>query len=157
MPRRDELTGLLDGQDIERRLQRLMEAPDSRDSPLGLILADLGGLRNINLAHGREAGDQVLQAVAHSLEAAIGAEGMAFRLGGDAFIVLLPGFEPDALAVKARELREAIGATTVDVGGKVIRIDAYTGTSMYPDDATTPRALIRVADRKMKDAKPAAP
>jgi diguanylate cyclase (GGDEF)-like protein len=154
LPQRDKLTGLLDGQNIEHRLRGLIERSDS-PGPLGIILVDLGGLRNINAAYGREAGDLVLRNVAMTLEDALDGDGLAFRLGGDAFIVLLPGCGADQVAAKEKVLEAAVSATTVEVDGRRIPVTGFTGKSVYPDDAETPKALIRVADRNLKAAKPA--
>ena len=150
MPKLDPLTGLLDGQNLERRLDALLDRADDSGQPVSLVIADLGGLKAINVAFGREAGDRVLREVANTLSATAPETGLCFRLGGDAFVLLLPGMAAAAAAEAADSLRGAIARTRVTAESGYIALRASTGVSTYPQDAQTARSILRAADRRMQ-------
>ena len=149
MPKLDPLTGLLDGSNLEHRLEGLMDRADATSVPLSLLIADLGGLRLINQQFGREAGDVVLKAVADTIGGLMPEAGLSYRLGGDAFVAVLPGSTSADAASLADDLQGAIERTRVALGETIIPLKAFTGIATYPGDAETPRALVRAADRRM--------
>jgi len=152
MPRLDPLTGLRDGHDFERRLEGLLERADDAGQVLSLLIADLGGLKSINQTYGRAAGDLALRAAAARISATLPEPALCFRLGGDAFVVVLMGAGTTEAVAKAEMLRQAISTTQVDSEGRTIALTASTGYATYPTQARTPRALIRLADRRMQAA-----
>jgi two-component system cell cycle response regulator len=154
MPKFDQLTGLLAGQNLEQRLDGLLDRADDTGEPISIAIADLGGLRSINEAFGREGGDEVLRTVARAIVESVGDASHCYRLGGDAFVVLYPGLQLAAAQEQARTLRVAIaGATATMTGGTQVALAAYTGVAAYPGDAQRARSLIRVADRRMQEAR----
>jgi two-component system cell cycle response regulator len=154
MPKFDQLTGLLSGQNLEQRLDGLLDRADDTGEPLSIAIADLGGLRAINDAFGREGGDEVLRTVARAIVEVTGDVSRCYRLGGDAFIVLYPGLVYGPALEAAKALREAIaGATATMSGGTQVALAAFTGVAAYPGDAQRARSLIRVADRRMQEAR----
>ncbi|MBI3942893.1 MAG: PAS domain S-box protein [Chloroflexi bacterium] len=83
----DPLTGLYNRTYFEEELGRLQQ---SRRYPVGIVVADMDGLKTINDSLGHAAGDQALQQAAETLKRAVRAEDMVARIGGDEFVVLLP-------------------------------------------------------------------
>ncbi len=87
---RDYLTGM-----PNRRLldKRLAELPTDRGvSMLAVLHLDLDQFKQINDSHGHTAGDAVLRAASLRIAAAIPANGMAARVGGDEFVIVLINF-----------------------------------------------------------------
>lgn len=85
------------------------------DSVSGLkgsaVLLDIDGLHRINQEYGREVGDSCIFALVRSFKDALLSEGgRAYRLGGDEFLLLLPGMEKE----RAEELSRAITADFSD-------------------------------------------
>mgnify|MGYP000346615388 CR=1 FL=1 len=76
--------------------------------PIGLIVCDLDHFKRINDAHGHAAGDAVLRDVAYSLRKRLRAFDLAYRLGGEEFLILLPGSDAEQAAAVAEQLRAAI-------------------------------------------------
>jgi diguanylate cyclase (GGDEF)-like protein len=154
MPKFDQLTGLLSGANLEQRLDRLLDEADDEGGHVSLIVADLGGLRAINDAFGREAGDLVLKAFSAILVQVVGDSQRCYRLGGDAFAVVLPGLNADEAAREALGLQGAIRTATIPMpSGKPISLKAFTGVATYPGDASRGKALVRAADRRMHAAR----
>jgi diguanylate cyclase (GGDEF)-like protein len=104
--RRDALTGLRNRLAWEEALARSTELP----GPVGVVLADVDGLKATNDALGHDAGDRLLVAVAEAISKATPSEAgaIAARLGGDEFGILLPGASAGRAAKIAEALRRSI-------------------------------------------------
>ena len=100
--RRDALTGLRNRLAWEEAVAKTTETL----GPVGVVLADVDGLKATNDALGHEAGDHLLIAVANAISKATPSEAgaMAARLGGDEFGILLPG----ALSGRAARIAETL-------------------------------------------------
>jgi diguanylate cyclase (GGDEF)-like protein len=98
----DPLTGLL------RRSQFEQVLAGTRGQAVSVLAIDVDHLKDVNDAGGHEAGDQLLQAIATTLQARLGDLGTLSRTGGDEFAVLLPGFEAGAAMAVAEELRRGV-------------------------------------------------
>ncbi len=93
--RTDELTGLDNRRGLTLYLQECRQA--RRTPPRGLLLIDCDHFKRINDEHGHPAGDRVLQAVANILRSVVQPEGLACRLGGDEFCLLVTDADASAL------------------------------------------------------------
>jgi diguanylate cyclase (GGDEF)-like protein len=94
LARRDALTGVANRLAFEEVTARYK----SLDAPMGVILADVDGLKSANDTRGHTTGDHLLIAVATTLERATTWESGAvvFRIGGDEFAILLPDGTPES-------------------------------------------------------------
>lgn len=154
----DGLTGLLNRQALERMLPRELAAAERQGRPLALVMIDLDLLKPINDTWGHAAGDRALQGVAGAITASLRQSDLAFRLGGDEFMLLLPATdEAGARTVvgRVREmLAEAAGQrdTTARPGleGKDVTFSAGIAASSPGESAAD---LIERADRAMYRAK----
>jgi diguanylate cyclase (GGDEF)-like protein len=107
----DELTGLLNRSALAQRVAELeSQAAKAGDSgPIGLLVGDLDHFKSINDEHGHAAGDAVLRDAAYAMRGSLRAFDLIYRLGGEEFLVLLPGAdEADAMRV-AERVRAAVG------------------------------------------------
>ncbi len=154
MPNVDPLTGLLTGDNLDRRLQRLMDLAEEAGMPLSLIICDVHHLKDVNARYGWATGDLLVQAVAHTLRAAMDPAFTCWRLGGDAFLVALPTTPLERARLQGERLLSAMSQTTIEGpdGGKITPLMSM-GISTFPQDAQTPRGLVRVADRRMHASK----
>ena len=143
---RESLTDALTGLPNRRRLARDLRerAPGARpERPLGLAFFDLNGFKRYNDAFGHPAGDSLLVLLSRRLAEAVGRDGVAYRLGGDEFCVLLEG---GAVTIDATMLR-ALAALTETGDG--FAIDAAHGLVVMPADATEPDRALGLADQRM--------
>lgn len=106
----DPLTNMLNRNALEIRVDELRHQASIFHQPVGLIVADLDHFKAVNDTHGHAVGDAVLRDVAYSLRKRLRAFDLAYRLGGEEFLILLPGADPHQTAALAEELREAVCA-----------------------------------------------
>lgn len=143
----DSLTGLANREAFGDELARSC-AGAGRGA---LMFLDLDRFKDVNDTLGHDVGDALLREVAARLrDEAKDAEVVA-RLGGDEFAVLLGSGEPALEAIAAR-LVEAISAPYA-LDGITVEIGASIGIARFPDDAASPRDLLRAADLALYEAK----
>jgi diguanylate cyclase (GGDEF)-like protein len=107
----DPLTSMLNRNALRVRVDELRDQARIVQQPIGLIVADLDHFKAVNDSHGHATGDAVLRDVAYSLRKRLRAFDLAYRLGGEEFLVLLPGADAPQAAALAEDLRETIFAT----------------------------------------------
>ena len=93
----DPLTGMLNRKALEVRVHELTLQSQITREPIGLIVADLDHFKTINDTGGHHAGDRALKAVSGLIRAQLRAFDLAYRLGGEEFLILVPGsdLQPD--------------------------------------------------------------
>ncbi|MEW6563371.1 MAG: CBS domain-containing protein [Pseudomonadota bacterium] len=118
-----------------------------------LLFIDLDEFKPINDRLGHNTGDALLQEVAKRLTATLREADTAARVGGDEFVVLLPGIGEieDARAV-AEKLLAALGEP-LEIGGLKLHISVSIGVAVYPEHGDDERVLMNHADQAMYLAK----
>ena len=136
----DPLTGALN-----RRsgLESLMDWTE-RGEPFSLLFADLKHFKQVNDVHGHAVGDEVLQAVAHSLAQGVRVDDLLIRYGGDEFLVATRG-DPEPISLR---LHERLLEPILTSAGE-IRLAVDLGTASFPQDAKDLNELIVLADDEM--------
>lgn len=150
----DPLTGLPNRAQFETALLRaLREARDS-DQRCGMMFLDCNRFKEINDELGHAAGDAVLISVANRLRAQLRESDLIARLGGDEFAVLLcpVHHEDDVLAVADKIIAGMSEPITFPYGDP-IQMSVSIGIAMFPEHASSPKALTQAADAAMYHAK----
>jgi PAS domain S-box-containing protein len=102
----DPLTGLPNRHRLQRELQHAMTHATETGGGLALLYLDLDGFKAANDRSGHHAGDEVLREVARRLQQGLRQSDLVARVGGDEFVVLLPGCnDPSAARFVADSLR----------------------------------------------------
>jgi diguanylate cyclase (GGDEF)-like protein/PAS domain S-box-containing protein len=151
----DHLTGLANRRALfeacELELQRWRRTP----RPLSLVLIDADHFKRINDDFGHATGDAVLRHLAAGMSATFRAMDVVARLGGEEFVVLLPGCDEQAATAVAQRLCDSIAAQTVVVEGATVRYTVSVGVATMDATVEGVDALIERADRAMYAAKAA--
>lgn len=133
----DPLTGLLNRRALDRDLRRELGRGSRYNAPVSVMVLDVDRLKLVNDTEGHLAGDQMLLALARSLDQVLRSVDAAYRVGGDEFVVMLPDASPDAAEVVAARARAA-GAPSFS-----------WGVASFPVDGESVDALIDRADRRL--------
>jgi diguanylate cyclase (GGDEF)-like protein len=104
----DPLTGLFNRMALDVRCAELAEQSRRSGEPVGVILCDIDHFKAINDKHGHATGDAVLVAVAKALQRQLRAFDLAYRLGGEEFLVLMPGADVRECAALADRLHGSL-------------------------------------------------
>ena len=147
----DQLTGLLNRNALEARANELEQQSAITGQPVAVIVADLDGFKAVNDSVGHATGDAVLKEVAYLVRKRLRAFDLAYRLGGDEFLVLVPGADLESAAALAEELREAVGAETVG-GGLRVSMSFGVSASQRGEAFDYPTVFSR-ADAALYEAK----
>ena len=152
--RTDALTGLGHHGALVADTAREVASAIAARRPLGLLMIDLDGFKQVNDRCGHPAGDALLVEVALRMREVIrGGEGV-YRYGGDEFAVLLPGATRSASALIAGRLLRAVAGRPFSLGeGQSERITCSIGAASIPEDAEDDVSLVAAADAALLRAK----
>jgi diguanylate cyclase (GGDEF)-like protein len=114
----DALTGLLNRRGMFEALEGLIHAPADR-RPAGVLFLDLDRFKAINDTLGHRGGDHFLRIVADRISRCIAAHGFAGRIGGDEFVVALPGADEQMGRDIADQLKTALGQAVLAAGREI--------------------------------------
>jgi diguanylate cyclase (GGDEF)-like protein len=147
----DQLTGLLNRGALENRAHELEQQSAITGEPVALIVADLDNFKEVNDAHGHASGDAVLKEVAYLLRKRLRAFDLAYRLGGDEFLIFVPGADLKVAEAVSESLHEAVSAETLGGGVEVtmsLGVSASRRDEIFDFDA-----VFRSADAALYEAK----
>jgi diguanylate cyclase (GGDEF)-like protein len=147
----DPLTGMLNRNSLKDRTLELAHQSERTGQPVGLIVGDLDHFKQVNDTHGHATGDAVLQDVAYLLRKQLRAFDLAYRIGGEEFLVLLPGANREQAEAMAERLRQGVLADTVGGG---LRVTMSFGVSASTrDHAFDYQHVCEEADAALYEAK----
>ena len=163
----DELTGLPNRRQLDRTMEAAVRAAAAEGDPLMLVMVDLDNFKTINDVHGHHVGDLVLIEVARRFQkqlrssdtvtepgdAALGTSPSIGRLGGDEFLIVLPGVANDSAASSIMERLLSTLAVPMLLDGRTIQAQASMGAALFPEHGETSAQLLRCADQAMYEAK----
>ncbi len=146
---KDELTGLLNRRGFLTLASGWVPNLQATKAPLGLLYADLNGLKKINDGLGHEHGDRAIRDAAVVLQGIFRGEDVLARMGGDEFVALLPNFLPSAGNLLLERLASAVRSYRERVP-RPYRLSISAGvTFMKWDSGQTLEDLLAEADRLM--------
>lgn len=149
----DELTGVPTFTLALDRLEQALRAIPRFGRNVGLLFIDLDGFKAINDSLGHEAGDSVLTMVARRLRLNLRAEDTVARIGGDEFLVIVPGVRTvEELLLVAGKVQRVVGEP-VHYREQAVVVACSIGAAFASDYGRSAEDLIRAADTAMYEAK----
>lgn len=145
----DPLTSMLNRNALSTRVAELEQQARVNRQPVAMIVADLDHFKAINDEHGHTVGDVVLRDVAYRIRAELRAYDLAYRLGGEEFLILLPGADAGQGAEIAERLREVVQGTSV--GG--LSVTVSLGVSASSDGLFDYEKVFTATDEALYMAK----
>jgi diguanylate cyclase (GGDEF)-like protein/PAS domain S-box-containing protein len=150
---RDMVTGLLNRRGFDAALANVLSAQGLKH-PLAVLQIDLDRFKSVNDSHGHEAGDRVLREVAMVLERCVRRSDVVGRVGGDEFVVVLPGIESVEKALDiAASIIAGVSAPMGIGAGRRAEIGASIGIAFAGWPGESAASLLRRADAAMYAAK----
>ena len=148
----DYMTGLPNARSLFLHLDGELARCRRLNSPLVVLVCDMNGFKKVNDKYGHLEGNRLLHSVAKKLKESCREYDYVARMGGDEFVLVLPGLQPDQLEPKIQRLK----AITADAGREIFEnetISLSIGHSMFPEDGVDADRLLSEADRRMYIAK----
>ncbi|WP_097460408.1 GGDEF domain-containing protein [Mangrovitalea sediminis] len=148
----DPLTGVLNRRGLSNALTTLLPILKARNSALNVIVVDIDHFKRINDTHGHQVGDLVLAEVARQLEHFSRASDLVARIGGEEFVILLPGLSAETTLMIAERIRQKIATTPVVLPERNIKVTASFGIASASGRINF-ETLLNDADQLMYQAK----
>jgi len=144
----DYLTGLPNARSLFPRLEEEINRCRRGGTPLELLVCDLNGFKQVNDRFGHMEGDRVLREVAARLRENCREYDFVSRMGGDEFVIVMPGAEAGNFKIRAAQLSQlAADAGRMITGENVL--SCAVGSARFPEDGTDSEQLLSVADQRM--------
>ena len=142
----DPLTGLANRRILNDRIAAL----DTANLPYTVVLCDLDHFKRLNDTYGHESGDRCLMLFSEVLKRASRDSDVPCRLGGEEFVLLLPGAGMKAGLSVALRIRMFLNESSTRIG---LPFTASIGVASKPEHGNSAEAILRAADAAMYDAK----
>lgn len=151
MAEHDALTGLPNRLQFDNELDKII-AKGELDR-CAIICTDLDKFKDVNDTYGHQAGDAVIKTLGKRIAEVVGRKGMAARIGGDEFIILLrDGLDEASVMMLCDTIIDTVCEEVIFDNGSAC-VGASIGVAWWPDDALTAKTVIRSADQALYRAK----
>lgn len=157
--RTDPKTGIFNVRGWTESAERALARAGRSNETLALLMIDLDHFKWINDTYGHPAGDDVLRAVAQTLDEITRPNDIIGRFGGEEFLILLPDIDQTSAKVAAERIRQAISEqrirTTDKRGGQALISGRTTsiGVALFGSNGTSVNQLLHAADAAVYAAK----
>jgi diguanylate cyclase (GGDEF)-like protein len=149
---RDALTDLPNRVLLHDRLRQAILASQRSHNPLAVMMLEVSGLAGIVDAHGRYAGDRVIQDLATRLRELLREGDTVARLGEQQFALMLPGTDSAGAELTAAKVIQSLGGV-VTLEGQHLSVAPAIGIVSVPAHGSNPDDLLQKAERALRAAK----
>jgi diguanylate cyclase (GGDEF)-like protein len=142
----DPLTGLLN----RRAMDQALETLESTRQAFSVIALDIDHFKQVNDTYGHDAGDVALSVVAQLMKGCSREVDLACRVGGEEFLLLLPGAPLNVAREVAERLRLSVAQTPIETVG---HLTISLGVAVWPGHGGAIAEVLKQADELMYQAK----
>lgn len=150
---RDPLTGLFNRRYLEETLTRELARARRDDYPISFMLLDIDHFKQFNDLYGHDTGDAVLKALAEQLTGRSRAADIPCRIGGEEFLLVLPGILDEVAQLRAEYFRDQIQTMPIPFRGENLFLTVSIGIASFPKHGATWDELYHVVDQALYLAK----
>jgi diguanylate cyclase (GGDEF)-like protein len=149
----DGLTGLANRRHLDTLLTLRTREAERLGQPISCLMVDVDHFKRFNDEFGHDAGDAVLRAMGDVLKHSMRESSVAFRYGGEEFLLLMPELGPEQALRRAEEVQQRIRALRIEHGGRELGpITASFGLASAPVHSAFSK-LVQTADAALYRAK----
>ncbi len=149
----DPLTGLYNRRYLDELFERERLRACRQGAPLALAMLDLDHFKQLNDTCGHLVGDDVLKAVAQHLLGNVRGSDAVFRIGGEEFLLILPGADGEEAQRRLELICQGLAAQPLNTRGGLQRVTLSAGLALYPAQGDDLDALLACADAALYRAK----
>lgn len=150
---RDPLTGLYNRRYFLDFAKRSITRAAKQKRPSTLISIDVDHFKSFNDTYGHEAGDAVLKSLAGVLKQMFRDSDVPCRLGGEEFVIVMPGADVERAEERAQDLRRAVEDMELRYSGETLKVTISSGVAVYSQHGKTLAELLDSADKALYKAK----
>jgi diguanylate cyclase (GGDEF)-like protein/putative nucleotidyltransferase with HDIG domain len=148
----DYLTNLPNARSLFLSLDREVSRAGREGTSLAVIVCDLDGFKQVNDRFGHLTGNKVLRVVANGLRERCEEKDYVARMGGDEFVMLIPGSDQVALRSKIEAMRNVVRLAG-EITPEPCVLSLSVGVATYPEDGSDAEELLAESDRRMYKSK----
>lgn len=145
----DPLTGLNNRREYEKRFSYELARARREGQDLSLVILDLDFFKRVNDTYGHAGGDEVLRRVAQLCHKQFRVVDIAGRLGGEEFVVLMPGTALQEAGEVALRFLRVLEGTDIVFEGQTLRVQATAGVAQLLSHEDELEALLQRADQAL--------
>jgi diguanylate cyclase (GGDEF)-like protein/PAS domain S-box-containing protein len=150
---RDSLTGLYNRRYFYETIERELARGQRENYPVSVMILDVDLLKEINDSYGHAFGDEALRALSALISVNIRAGDIAYRYGGDEFVIVMPGAEMQIARNRAEMICRTFNAAPIRNRGEGFSATISVGIALYPEHGATSTELLHCADLALYQAK----
>ncbi|HZD39749.1 MAG TPA: sensor domain-containing diguanylate cyclase, partial [Terriglobales bacterium] len=144
----DFLTELPNARSLFLHLDGELARCKRTNAEVAVMVCDLNGFKMVNDRYGHIEGNKVLRLFAHALKEICREYDYVARMGGDEFVIVIPGLTPAAAKAKAESISNVAVTAGQAICGSAL-LSASVGTAFFPQDGIDAEQLLAEADRRM--------
>jgi diguanylate cyclase (GGDEF)-like protein len=145
----DPLTGLLNRAALDTRVEEIEQQAHLTDGAVAIVLLDLDHFKAVNDQLGHERGDAVLRDAAYEMRKSLRTFELAYRIGGEEFLLMLPGADLET----GLDIAERIRARLALARPGDVQLTVSAGVAAAQGVDVCYESLFRAADLALLDAK----
>ena len=144
----DYLTGLPNARSLFIYLEELLTKSAGSGEKVTVLVCDLDGFKLVNDRFGHLAGNRVLSLFSIRAKESSREQDYISRMGGDEFVLVLPGVTPEWIIRKQEDLVAAAISVGREICGEAV-LSISVGGATFPDDGANAEEVLEEADRRM--------
>lgn len=149
----DPLTGLYNRRYLDEFFNRERGRAQREQVPIALALIDLDHFKRLNDEHGHLVGDDVLRGVARHLQDSLRCSDAVFRIGGEEFLLILPGADAREARQRLDTICRELGSSPLPTRNGMRRVTLSAGLAVWPEQGRALDELLQAADAALYRAK----
>lgn len=150
----DQLTGLYNRKFLDDFIEKATPQIHRSHSNYGILMLDIDFFKSVNDNYGHDVGDKVIKILSDVLKKCIRDSDLAFRYGGEEFLVMLFNCDTQKIDAIANKIRISFSNQVIDSGtGSSFKKTLSIGYCSFPHDADSIWRCIKFADIALYEAK----